>query len=170
MSTGTPSEVELDARGMRFALVASRWNTAIVEDLLVGAQKALAQRSAENVRVYRCAGAFELAPLCARVMRKGGVDGIVALGCLIRGGTDHYQLLSGEATRALGMLALEGATNPRVVAVGFGVLACDTLAQAQERSDPGGADKGGEAAQACIEQIRALRQVEDTAAGKGMGG
>lgn len=170
MSMGSPSEVELDAQGMRFALVASRWNTAIVEDLLVGAQTALAQHGAENVRVYRCAGAFELAPLSARVMREGGIDGIVALGCLIRGGTDHYQLLSGEATRALGMLALEGATNPRVVAVGFGILTCDTLAQAQERSDPRGADKGGEAAQACIEQIRALRQVEAGAAGKGMGG
>ena len=170
MSTGLPSEVELDARGMRFALVASRWNTAIVEDLLVGAQKTLAERGAENVRVYRCAGAFELAPLCARVMRKGGIDGIIALGCLIRGGTDHYQLLSGEATRALGMLALEGGTNPRAVAVTFGILACDTLAQAQERSDPRGADKGGEAAEACIEQIQALRQVEAPAAGTGMGG
>ncbi len=167
MSTGLPSEVELDARGMRFAIVAPRWNTAIVEDLLVGAQKALSERGAGNVRVYRCAGAFELAPLCARVMRKGGIDGIVALGCLIRGGTDHYQLLSGEATRALGMLALEGGTNPRPVAVSFGVLTCDTLAQAQERSDPQGADKGGEAAQACIEQVRALRQAEPATAGVG---
>ena len=167
MSTGLPSEVELDARGRRFALVASRWNTAIVEDLLVGAQQALAQRGAENVRVYRCAGAFELAPLCARVMRKGGIDGIIALSCLIRGGTDHYRLLSDEATRALGMLALEGATNPRAVAVTFGVLACDTLAQAEERSDPRGADKGGEAAQACIEQVQALIQVEPEGFGGG---
>src|SRR2546421_7368004 len=135
MSTGTPSEVELSARGMRFAIVAARWNTEIVDQLLQGAQAALAKRGAENVRVYRCAGAFELGPLAARVARKGGIDGIVALGCLIRGGTDHYTLLAGEVTRSLGLLALEGATNPRPLAVTFGVLACDTPAQAQERAD-----------------------------------
>ena len=167
MSTGTPAEIELDARGMRFALVASRWNAAIVDELLSGAQRALARRGAADIRVYRCAGAFELAPLCARVMRKGGIDGVIALSCLVRGGTDHYQLLSGEATRALGMLALEGGTNPRPVAVSFGVLTCETLAQAQERADARGADKGGEAAQACIEQVRALRQAEPEAAGRG---
>jgi 6,7-dimethyl-8-ribityllumazine synthase len=161
MSQGIPAGVELDARGMRFALVATRWNTEIVESMLVGAQKALAQRGAENVRVYRCSGAFELAPLAARVARKGGIDGIVALGCLIRGGTDHYQLLSQEVTRSLGLLALEGGTNPRPLAVAFGVLACDTLKQAQERADPDGADKGGEAALACIEQVQALRGVDD---------
>ena len=170
MSTGTPADATGTAAGMRFAIVASRWNTAIVEELLVGAQKALADRGAENVRVYRCAGAFELAPLCARVARKGGIDGIVALGCLIRGGTDHYQLLAGEATRALGALALELATNPRPMAVAFGVLTCDTQAQAQERSDPRGADKGGEAAQACIEQVHALRGVEPEAAAGGRAG
>lgn len=158
MSTGSPAGIELDARGMRFAVVASRWNAEIVEQMLVGTQKALAERGAENVRVYRCAGAFELGPLAARVARKGGIDGLVALGCLVRGGTDHYQLLSQEVTRALGLLALEGATHPRPLAVAFGVLACETLAQAQERADPAGADKGGEAAQACIEQIHALRE------------
>jgi 6,7-dimethyl-8-ribityllumazine synthase len=161
MSKGKPDEATLDARGMRFAIVASRWNTPVVDDLLGGAQKVLAQRGAENVRVYRCAGAFELGPLSARVARKGGIDGIVALGCLIRGGTDHYQLLSQEVTRSLGLLALEGATNPRPLAVAFGVLACGTLAQAQERADPAGTDKGGEAAQSCIEQVHALRAVGD---------
>src|SRR5438477_8602327 len=117
MSQGTPAGAELDARGMRFAVVAARWNAEIVEQLLQGAQAALAARHAENVRVYRCSGAFELAPLCARVARKGSIDGIVALGCLIRGGTDHYRLLADEVTRGLGALALEGGTNPRPLAV-----------------------------------------------------
>jgi 6,7-dimethyl-8-ribityllumazine synthase len=160
MSTGTPSEVNLDASGLRFAIVASRWNEKIVEQLIAGAQQVLQQRGAGNVRLYRCAGAFELAPTAARLMRKGDVDGIIALGCLIKGGTDHYRLLANEATRALGALALEGAVNPRPLAVSFGVLACDTLAQAQERADPRGADKGGEAALACIEQVRALAAVD----------
>ena len=161
MSQGSPLEIELDASGMRFAICASRWNGEIVDQLLIGAERALAARGAENVRVYRCAGAFELGPLAARVARKGGIDGIVALGCLIRGGTDHYTLLATEVTRALGLLALEGATNPRPLAVAFGVLACDELAQAQERADPAGADKGGEAAMTCIEQVLALREVGD---------
>ena len=161
MSQGTPADGELEARGMRFAIVAGRWNGEIVELLLSGAQRALAAHQADNVRVYRCSGAFELAPLCARVARKGGIDGIVALACLIRGGTDHYRLLADETTRALGALALEGATNPRLLAVAFGVLTCETLAQAQERAGLDRGDKGGDAALACIEQVHALRGVGD---------
>jgi 6,7-dimethyl-8-ribityllumazine synthase len=161
MSIGTPPDRELSAQGMRFAIVATRWNGEIVDQLIGGAQKALASRRAQGVEVYRCSGAFELAPLAARVARRGGIDGIVALGCLIRGGTDHYRLLCDEVTRGLGALALEGGTNPKPLAVAFGVLTCETPQQAQERSDPRGADKGGEAALACIEQVHALRAVGD---------
>jgi 6,7-dimethyl-8-ribityllumazine synthase len=64
-------------------------------------------------------------------------------------------------TRALGLLALEGATSPRPLAVAFGVLTCDTMEQAEERADPRRGDKGGEAAATCIEQVRALRAVGD---------
>jgi 6,7-dimethyl-8-ribityllumazine synthase len=161
MSTGSPPEVEVDGRGLRFAICATRWNTAIVEQLLEGAQETLRDKGAANVRVYRCTGAFELGPLVARVARKGGIDGIVALCCLIRGGTDHYTLLSHGVTRALGAVALEGGTNPRPLAVSYGVLTCDTLAQAQERAAVKGADKGGEAALTCIEQVRALQAVDE---------
>src|SRR5213082_3805292 len=160
MSRGTPPERELSAQGLRIAIVATRWNAELVEQLLEGAQKALSQRKAAGVDVYRCAGVFELAPLAARIARKGGIDGIVALGCLIRGGTDHYRILSDEVTRSLGALALECGTNPRPLAVAFGVLTCETPEQAQERADPRGMDKGGEAALACVEQIHALRAAE----------
>ena len=111
--------------------------------------------------VARCAGVFELGPLCARLARKGGFDGIVALGCLIRGDTDHYSLLASEVTRSLGALAIEAATSPRPVAVAFGVLTCETLEQAQRRAAPGPQNKGAEAAMACLEQIAALRAVGD---------
>src|SRR5438067_10536934 len=160
MSKGSPSEVDLDAGGLRFAIVAARWNEKIVDQLIAGAQKALQERAAGNVRLYRCSGAFELAPMAARLMRKGEVDGIIALACLIKGGTEHFRLLSDEVTRALGVLALEGAVNPQPLAISFGVLCCETLAQAQERADPRGADKGGESALACIEQVRALAAVD----------
>ncbi len=158
MSKGTPPPPEPSAEGMRFAVVATRWNAGIVEQLLQGAQNALAARRADNVRVYRCAGVFELGPLAARVARASGVDGVIALGCLIRGGTDHYRVLSDEVTRALGALAMERATGPTPVAVSFGVLTCDTEEQAEERADPRRSDKGGEAALACIEQVHALRE------------
>src|SRR5213082_2813145 len=160
MSRGTPPERELSAQGIRIAIVATRWNTELVERLLEGAQKALSHHKAAGIDVYRCPGVFELAPLAARIARKGGIDGIVALGCLIRGGTDHYRLLCDEVTRSLGALAMEGATSPRPLAVSFGVLTCESEQQAQERADPRGEDKGGEAALACIEQIQALRAAE----------
>ena len=160
MSTHSPTpEPTLSAKGLRFALCAARWNGEFVEQLLAGARTALQERGAEEVRVHRCSGAFELGPLAARVARAGGVDGIVALGCLIRGGTDHYALLASEVMRALGMLALECATSPRAVAVAFGVLTCENPEQAQERADPRRQNKGAEAALACLEQAHALQAV-----------
>ncbi|HWE24289.1 MAG TPA: 6,7-dimethyl-8-ribityllumazine synthase [Myxococcales bacterium] len=160
MSTSAPPfDPALSADGMRFALCATRWNVEIVEQLLSGARAALEKRGAREVQVYRCTGAFELAPLAARVARAGQVDGIVALACLIRGGTDHYALLASEVTRALGTLAMEAATSPRALAVTFGVLACETLEQAQDRADPRRLDKGGEAALSCLSQVHVLRAV-----------
>src|SRR5438105_15117730 len=122
MSRGTPAERELSAQGIRIAIVATRWNTELVEQLLEGAQKALSHRKPAGIDVYRCPGVFELAPLAARIARKGGIDGIVALGCLIRGGTDHYRVLGDEVTRSLGAWAPEGGTSPRPRALAFGVL------------------------------------------------
>jgi 6,7-dimethyl-8-ribityllumazine synthase len=145
---------------MRFAIVATRWNPELVDQLLEGAHVALEERGAADVEVFRCAGVFELAPLVARVVRRGGVDGVLALGCLIRGSTDHYRVLADEVTRALGALALECGTNPQPVALAFGVLTCDTVEQAQERADPRRGNKGAEAALACVEQVHALRAVE----------
>ena len=69
MSLGTPPDRELSAQGMRFAIVATRWNPEIVDQLLQGAQLALSQRKADSVEVYRCPGVFELGPLAARVAR-----------------------------------------------------------------------------------------------------
>jgi 6,7-dimethyl-8-ribityllumazine synthase len=171
MSTQAPTPPPaLSAKRLRFALCATRWNLEIVDQLLAGARAALEQRGAQEVRVHRCAGVFELGPLAARVARAGEVDGIVALGCLVRGATDHYTVLASEVTRALGALALEAATGPRALAVSFGVLTCETVEQAQERADPRRMDKGGEAALACLEQVQALRAAEPSAARRGGGG
>jgi 6,7-dimethyl-8-ribityllumazine synthase len=159
MAKQAPPAAALSGKGMRLWICATRWNEEIVDQLVAGAAAAIEESGATLEGVHRCAGVFELAPLCARLARKGGFDGIVALGCLVRGDTDHYSLLASEVTRALGSLAIEAATSPRPVAVAFGVLACHTVDQARRRA--GELNKGAEAALACIEQIRALREVGD---------
>src|SRR5215831_9429149 len=117
MSQGAPKDDgKIDARGLRFAVVATRWNAEIVEKLAEGTLAEL-KAAGGAVEPYRCEGVFELAPLVARIARKGGIDGIVAIGCVIRGETDHYALLAGETIRSLGQLALELGTNPRAVAL-----------------------------------------------------
>jgi 6,7-dimethyl-8-ribityllumazine synthase len=150
VSRYAPAEKSLSARGKTFAVVAAQWNPHIVDALLAGALAAIREADGTVSGVHRCAGVFEVSPLCARVARNGA-DGIVALGCLIRGGTDHYALLAAETTRALSSLAMELAVAANPVAVAFGVLTCDTESQAEERKD-----KGREAALACIEQVLAF--------------
>jgi 6,7-dimethyl-8-ribityllumazine synthase len=156
MSQGAPKDEKLDARGLRFAVVATRWNAEIVEKLAEGTLAGLKGAGGAVEAPYRCEGVFELAPLVARIARKGGIDGIVAIGCVIRGETDHYALLADETMRSLGQLALELGTNPRAVALTFGVLACENEKQARQRSE-----KGREFARTCVSQALALRAVGD---------
>ncbi|GAC1337366.1 MAG: 6,7-dimethyl-8-ribityllumazine synthase [Myxococcales bacterium] len=164
MAQGTANFVEgsLVAQGHRYAICVSRFNGFITERLLEGALDALLRHGADagDVRVYRCPGTWELGPLTARVARAGKLDGLVALGCLIRGATDHYDLIAGEVTKALGQVALEGATAPSPIAVTFGVLTTESIEQAVERAGTKAGNKGAEAALACVEQINLLRAVK----------
>jgi len=156
MSQGAPKDEKLDAKGLRFAVVSTRWNADIVDRLVGNAVGELKECKAVTASLSSCEGVFELAPLVARIARRGGIDGIIAVGCVIRGETDHYTLLANETTRALGQLALELATNPRPVALTFGVLAVDDEEQAQRRIE-----KGREFARACVSQALVLRAVGD---------
>jgi 6,7-dimethyl-8-ribityllumazine synthase len=155
-------EGNLLASGHRYALCVSRFNNFITDKLLEGATDALLRHGADpaDLRVYRCPGTFELGPLAVRVARAGKIDGLIALGCLIRGGTDHYELLAGEVTKGLSHLALECAGGPGGVAVAFGVLTCDSLEQAIERAGTKAGNKGAEAALACVEQVNTFRQLK----------
>src|SRR5437870_4868032 len=107
-------EGNLVASGHRYAICVSRFNSFITEKLLDGAIDALVMHGADagDIQVYRCAGTFELAPLAVRVARAGKIDGLLALGCLIKGATDHYGLLASEVTKGLGHLAMETASGP----------------------------------------------------------
>lgn len=121
----------LQAKGRQFAICAARFNDDVVSRLMSGARLALREAGAADadVEVFRCPGAMELAGLARRLVDSGRFAGVVCLGAVIRGGTPHFDLVAGEAARAIGALAAEGR-----VPVSFGVLACDTLEQALARA------------------------------------
>jgi 6,7-dimethyl-8-ribityllumazine synthase len=149
ISSGVTHEGALQASGRRFALVASRFNDAIVGKLIDGARQALRQAGAadEDVELFRCPGAMELPGLARRVADSARFEGIVCLGAVIRGGTPHFDLVVNEAARGIGALSAEGR-----IAVAFGVLACDTLEQAVERSGASSSqNRGFDAAMVAVE-------------------
>jgi 6,7-dimethyl-8-ribityllumazine synthase len=155
-------EGNLVAQGHRYAICVARFNGFITERLLEGALDTLLRHGADaaDVRIYRCPGTWELGPLAARVARAGKLDGLIALGCLIRGATDHYELIAGEVTKCLGQVSLEGATAAAPLAVAFGVLTTESVEQAIERAGTKAGNKGAEAALACVEQVNLLRAVK----------
>lgn len=138
----------LDGSGKRFAIVAARFNPEITDSLLAGALTRLAELGVapEDVDVHRVPGAWELPQTAARLVRGAAHHGIVALGCVIRGETPHFDYVAGEAAYGLGEVAR---TSP--IPVVFGVLTADTREQAERRADPKGMDKGGEVASAAVE-------------------
>ncbi len=150
-------EAELHAKGRKFALVVSRFNSFITERLLDGALLALRQVGADkkDLEVVRVPGAFEI-PSAARALAESGkYDGIICLGCLLRGDTAHYDVIANEVTRGIGQSAQETG-----VPHGFGVLTCDRLEQAIDRAGLKAGNKGYEAALAAVEMVN-LRLVEE---------
>ncbi len=143
-----------DAAGLRFGVIASRFNDEFVDGLLRGALDCLARHGAkdDDVRVYRVPGAFEI-PSTARAIRHE-LDAIVALGCLLRGETLHFELIAAQVTNDLSRVAIE-----ERIPVAFGVITCDTAEQAAARSSPGAGNKGWEAALAAIEMANLWRAI-----------
>ena len=151
-------EGALRTHGRRFALVAARFNDAVVGRLIDGARQALREAGAADadVELFRCPGAMELAGLARRLVDGGRFDGVVCLGAVIRGGTPHFDLVAGEAARAIGALGAEGR-----LPVSFGVLACDTLEQALERSGTDKKDnRGHDAAMVVVEMADLYARLE----------
>ena len=134
----------------RFALCVSRFNGFITEQLLHGAQDALVRHGVADadIDVFRVPGTFELPGLVRRLAEGGQYAGIVALGCVIRGGTPHFEYVAGEVSKGLGHIALTASC-----AVSFGVLTCDTLEQAIDRAGVKAGNKGADAAMACLEMV-----------------
>lgn len=150
-------EADLNASGLRIAIVASRFNDEIVSGLLSGALDCLVRHGAadDDIHLYRVPGAFEIPTLAQRLVSLGRYDAIVTLGCLLRGDTPHFDFISAQVTNELSRVAV-AAEFPLV----FGVITCNTLEQAVARSSQGAGNKGWEAALAAIEMAnlwRALR-------------
>jgi 6,7-dimethyl-8-ribityllumazine synthase len=153
---GMPQLIEghLSAQGLRFAIVASRFNGLIVEPLIAGAIDAIARSGgdADAVTLVRCPGAWELPQVVRKVVARGGIDAVIALGAVIRGATPHFDYVAGEAAHGLA-----GAAAAGDVAVSFGVLTTDTIEQALERAGTKAGNKGFDAAIAAIELATLFR-------------
>jgi 6,7-dimethyl-8-ribityllumazine synthase len=150
---GAPAMSTVDgAAGLRVAVVAARWHATVMDGLLGGARRALADSGVGDVIEIRVPGAFEL-PVAAARLAASGFDAIVALGVVIRGGTPHFDYVCSAATDGLTEVALRSG-----VPIGFGVLTCDDDAQALDRAGLAGSkeDKGYEAAVAALGTAVAL--------------
>lgn len=145
-----PTEIEgtLSASGLRFAIIASRFNGLVVEPLVGAAVDAIVRTGgrAEDITIIRCPGAWELPQVARRVIARGNVDAVIALGAVIRGSTPHFDYVAGEAARGLARAA-EDSDIP----VSFGVLTTDTIEQALERAGTKHGNKGFDAAMVAIE-------------------
>jgi 6,7-dimethyl-8-ribityllumazine synthase len=149
-------EGHLEANGLKVALVASRFNDLVTTRLVDGALDGLVRHGADpkNLTVFKVPGAFELSQLVAKIAAQGKYDAVVALGCLIRGETSHFDLLAAEAAKGLAQAALSSG-----VPVVFGVLTCDTMEQAIDRAGGKAGNKGWDAALAAIEMVSLFRRL-----------
>ncbi|HEX7090490.1 MAG TPA: 6,7-dimethyl-8-ribityllumazine synthase [Longimicrobiales bacterium] len=152
----------LEGGGARFAIVASRFNEAVTERLVEGARAALLEHGVaeEDVDTVSVPGAWELPMAVDRVVRTGRYAAVVAIGCVIRGETPHFDFIAAEAARGLAAVALTSG-----VPVTFGVLTTDTAEQAFARAGGEKGNKGRDAALAALELADLFRRLEESRAG-----
>ena len=150
-------EGDFNARGLRFGIVASRFNDFIVDRLLAAAIDTLTKHGVapSDIEVVRVPGAFETPLAIKKLAASRRYNALIALGCVIRGATPHFDYVAGEASRGVANVSLE-----HEIPVGFGILTVDTIEQAVERAGTKGGNKGADAALAAIQMATALRQME----------
>ena len=146
----------LNAKGLKFALVVSRFNSVITERLLAGALDALARSGAsdEDIEVIRIPGSWEMPLVVAQVARQKRHDALIALSAVIRGDTPHYDYIAAEVAKGLGQVSLETG-----VPIAFGVLTTNNLEQAIDRAGAKSGNKGFDAAMSAIEMSNLMRRL-----------
>jgi 6,7-dimethyl-8-ribityllumazine synthase len=149
-------EGDMNAKGMKFAIVASRFNALVTEALVDGAVDTLVRHgaSADDILVVRVPGGWELPFAAQKVLERGSIDALIALGCVMRGETPHNEYITSEATKGLGALGLQHG-----IPVSFGVLTPNTMEQALERAGLKMGNKGAEAAAAAIEMVSLAKKL-----------
>ena len=158
MSAERPRRRELDGRGLRIAIVCSRFNEEITDSLLAATRRALGELmvSEDDIACTAVPGAFELPVVAQRLAVSGRYDAVIALGAVIRGETGHYELVARAAAAGIARVALDSG-----VPVIFGVLATETLEQARARSDGALGNRGEDAACAAVEMAVLLRSIDN---------
>lgn len=147
---------DLRVRGARFAIAVARFNDLITDRLRDGAIETLRRCGADasNLLVAYTPGAFELPVLVQKLARSGRYEAVIALGCVIRGATPHFDYVAGQCASGIAAVALETG-----IPVGFGVLTVDSIEQALERAGAKAGNKGVDAALAAVEMVNVLAAV-----------
>ena len=149
-------EGKLDAAGLKFGIIVSRFNEFITSKLLSGAIDCLKRNNADddNITVIWTPGAFEIPAIATRMVQSKKYDAIICLGTVIRGATPHFDYVSAEVTKGIGQLSLKSE-----IPVIFGVLTTDSIEQAVERAGTKSGNKGFDAAMSAIEMANIFKQI-----------
>ncbi len=149
-------EGNLNAEGLKFAIIVSRFNDLVTERLLSGAMDALLRHgaSSENITIYRVPGAFEIPLIAKKTAKTGKYDAIICLAAVIRGATPHFEYVSAEVSKGIASVMLETGYP-----IAFGVLTTDTIDQALERAGSKSGNKGWSAALSALEMANLLRNM-----------
>lgn len=151
-------EGDLRVQGLRFGIVVSRFNDFITERLLGAAIDTLIRHGAKatDITVVKVPGAFEIPMACDRLAASGRVDGLLALGCVIRGATPHFDYVCSETTKGISSVGQKSG-----LPVAFGLLTVDTIEQAIERAGTKAGNKGVDAALTAIEMVNLLAKIDE---------
>lgn len=149
-------EGTLQAKGFRFGIVVSRFNTFISEHLLDGAMDALQRHGAgdENIKIVKVPGAFEIPLVAKRLAQSKKYDVVICLGAIIRGSTPHFEYIAAEVSKGIASVGLE--TGVPII---FGILTTDNIEQAIERAGTKSGNKGWDAAISAIEMVNLLKSI-----------
>ena len=149
-------EGELQAKGLKFAVIVSRFNEFITNRLLDGAVDALLRHgsSEENIDIIKVPGSFEIPLTAKKIAKKKSYDAIICLGTIIRGATPHFEYVASEAAKGIALVSLEAE-----IPVAFGVITADTIEQAIERAGTKSGNKGWDAALVAVEMAQLLKKL-----------
>ena len=149
-------EGKIVAKGMKFGIVASRFNDFICSRLIEGAVDALVRAGAEekDIEVAKVPGAFEIPVTAKKLAKSGKYDAVICLGAVIRGATPHFEYISAEVAKGIALVGLEAE-----VPVVFGVVTTDTIEQAIERAGSKSGNKGWDAALTAVEMVDLFKRI-----------